>query len=50
MIFVLFRKTTESFSNSQLITHIFIIFFNFVIGNAHKNPYFLHNYTMFVQD
>jgi len=49
MILILFRKTTESFSNSQLILYNFILFCKIIVGNAHKNAIFLHNCTLFVQ-
>jgi hypothetical protein len=49
MILVLFRKATESFSNSQLNRHIFIYFCKNKAVNAHKIGLFLHNVTLFVQ-
>jgi len=40
---VLFRKTTESFSNSQLISKIFIKFCIFMVEDTLKKGKNMHN-------
>jgi len=46
---VLFRKTTESFLNSQLIRKIFINFCKFMVEDTPKKGKNMHNLPPYVQ-